>query len=82
MNIIIHDLETFNKTKKIFLKKINVFSNVNDFKRFNKKKFDYTMIGIIGFFGLQPTLDIIEVTKKIAIANKVHNLWMEPIQKS
>ena len=28
------------------------------------------MVGIIGFFGLKPTLDIIEITKKIAIANK------------
>tara|TARA_Y100000591_G_scaffold156529_1_gene134666 strand:+ start:9 stop:893 length:885 start_codon:yes stop_codon:yes gene_type:complete len=28
------------------------------------------MIGIIGFFGLRPTLDVIEITKKIAIANK------------
>ena len=28
------------------------------------------MIGIIGFYGLRPTLDVIEITKKIAIANK------------
>ena len=70
-NIIIHDLKTFEKNKNLFLKKkINVFNNINDFKKSKKIKLDYTMIGIIGFFGLRPTLDVIEITKKIAIANK------------
>ena len=70
-NIIIHDLKTFKKNKNLFLKKkINVFNNINDFKKSKKIRFDYTMIGIIGFFGLRPTLDVIEITKKIAIANK------------
>ena len=70
-NIIIHDLKTFEKNKNLFLKKkINVFNNINDFKKSKKIRFDYTMIGIIGFFGLRPTLDVIEITKKIAIANK------------
>ena len=70
-NIIIHDIKTFNYSKKFFFtKKINIFNIVQEYKVKNKFKFDYTMVGIIGFFGLKPTLDIIEITKKIAIANK------------
>ncbi len=70
-NVIIHDLKTFQKNKNLFLKKkIKVFNNINDFKKSKKIYFDYTMIGIIGFYGLRPTLDVIEITKKIAIANK------------
>ena len=87
-NIIIHDLKTFKKNKNLFLKKkINVFNNINDFKKSKKIRFDYTMIGIIGFFGLRPTLDVIEITKKIAIANKESiicgwNLIKEKLKKS
>ncbi len=70
-NVIIHDLKTFKHSKNFFLKKkINIFNNVQEYKIKNKFIFDYTMVGIIGFFGLNPTLDIIEITKKIAIANK------------
>ena len=28
------------------------------------------MVGITGFYGLEPTLDLIDITKRIAIANK------------
>ena len=87
-NIIIHDIKTFNYSKKFFLqKKINIFNTVQEYKIKNKFKFDYTMVGIIGFFGLKPTLDIIEITKKIAIANKESiicgwNLIQKKLKKS
>ena len=70
-NVIIYDLKTFKKSQKIFRKKgINIFNNLFEFKKKQKIIFDYSMVGIIGFYGLEPTLDIIGITKKIAIANK------------
>ena len=51
-------------------KKINIFNNIDDFKKNNKKKIDYTMCAISGLDGLQPTLSLISLSKKIAIANK------------
>ncbi len=70
-NIIIHDHKTYLENKKFFLKKkIRVFNTVKDYKNTNLGKFDYTMSAIIGIAGLEPTLDIISITKNIAIANK------------
>ena len=34
------------------------------------------MSAISGIEGLRPTINIIKKTKRIAIANKVNNLWM------
>ena len=71
-NILVTDDKAF-KFLKIHLskKKINIY---NDFKSlkdiFKKKKIDYTMSSISGLDGLDPTLQIIEHTKNIAIANK------------
>ena len=70
-NIIIHDKKIFFENKTFFKKKrINLFQNINDFKKSYKKKFDYVMSSIIGLNGLEPTVEIIECTKRIAIANK------------
>ena len=33
-------------------------------------KLDYTMSAIVGFAGLQPTIDAIKISKIVAIANK------------
>ena len=68
-NIIVTNYEKFILLKKKF-KNISVF---NDFKCINKiikKKVDYTMCAISGINGLKPTLNIINKTKRIAIANK------------
>lgn len=68
-NIIIIDFHKFKQAKKRY-KNINFY---NDFKMYNKifkKKVDYVMSSISGLEGLEPTLDIIKHTKKIAIANK------------
>ena len=70
-NIIIHDEKKFNEYQLFFQKrKINVFQNVKSFKRKYKDKFDYVMSSITGLSGLEPTLEIIQCTKRIAIANK------------
>ena len=71
-NVIIFNKKKYreNKLKLLKEKKIKVF---NDLKSFNKKrkiKVDYTMSAISGLNGLEPTLDSIKYTKRIAIANK------------
>ena len=71
-NIIIHNPEVFRKKKDFFKKnKINVFENISEYIKNNKKiNLDYVMVAITGLAGLAPTIQIINRTKKIAIANK------------
>ena len=70
-NVIIYDSKKFNQNKLFFKrKKINIFKNVKDFKANYKGKLDYVMSSITGLNGLEPTLDVIQITKRIAIANK------------
>ena len=69
-NLIITNKKVFNILKKKNNKRFKIF---NDYKKLDlilKKKIDYVMSSISGIDGLQPTLDIIKYTKKIAIANK------------
>ena len=70
-NILINSKTHYLKFKKNSKnKKVNIY---NDFQSFNKKfknKIDYTMCAISGLAGLKPTLDLIRLSKKIAIANK------------
>ena len=70
-NIIISDSEIYQKLKNKYKnKKIKVFNNYNELNKIIKKKIDYVMNSIVGINGLDPTLKIIPLTKKIAIANK------------
>jgi 1-deoxy-D-xylulose-5-phosphate reductoisomerase len=70
-NIVITDLNSFKKAKKINKnKKINIYNDFNVFDKIFRSKIDYTMSSIIGLDGLYPTLEIIKYTKIIAIANK------------
>ena len=71
-NLIITDQNSFLKTKNILKNfNINIYNNFDSFKKiFKNKKVDYVMSAITGFHGLKPTLDIIEFTNVIAIANK------------
>jgi len=70
-NIIITDLNSFKKAKKINKnKKINIYNDFNVFDKIFRSKVDYIMSSIIGLDGLYPTLEIIKYTKIIAIANK------------
>jgi len=56
--------------KKIKKNNLKIFNDLNDLKKIFKKKIDYTMCAISGLEGLRPTLDMIQFTKNIAIANK------------
>ena len=70
-NLIITNTKKFNLLKKINKKKdLNIYNDFKNLKRIFKSKADYTMSSIIGINGLEPTLDLIKYSKKIAIANK------------
>ena len=70
-NIIIHDEKIFYKNRLFFKKSnINVYQNIADFRKKYKKRLDYSMCAITGLNGLESTLEIIQSTKRIAIANK------------
>ncbi len=56
--------------KKLKKKKINLFNNFETFFKKINFKIDFTMSAISGLDGLKPTLNSIENSKKIAIANK------------
>ena len=68
-NIVVTNYKKYRLIKKK-LKNINIFPN---FKNLDKKingKVDYVMSAISGIEGLEPTINIIKKTKRIAIANK------------
>ncbi len=70
-NIIITNKNSYLKFKNIkFSHTINIFNNFNFLNKIFKYKIDYVMSSISGINGLEPTIDIIKYTKKIAIANK------------
>ena len=65
---VISDLKTFLKTKKKFKgSKTKIF---NDYNKNNLTKSDVTISSIPGLAGLEPTMLMIEKSKKILIANK------------
>ncbi len=70
--VIIFNQEKFIKYKEKFIKKkIRVFSSFNELKRsIIRKKIDYIMCAISGLEGLDSTINCINSTKNIAIANK------------
>ncbi len=71
-SVIIFDKKEFTKNKKKFTKKkIKVFNSFDELKKKSlKKKLDYIMCSITGLAGLDSTINCIDVTKNIAIANK------------
>ena len=69
-NLIITNKKVFDIFKKRNNKRFKIFNNYKKLDFIFKKKIDYVMSSISGINGLQPTLDIIKYTKKIAIANK------------
>ena len=69
-NLIITNYNKYMWAKKKYR---NRFIIRNDFKKLDKiikKKVDYVMSAITGIAGLEPTLNSISLTKRIAIANK------------
>ena len=70
-NIFITSKPHYLKAKKKLRKSnLKIFNDLNDLKKIFKKKIDYTMCAISGLEGLRSTLDVIQFTKNIAIANK------------
>jgi 1-deoxy-D-xylulose-5-phosphate reductoisomerase len=70
-NLIITNTKKFNQLSKINKKKdLNIYNDFRNLRKIFKSKVDYTMSSIIGINGLEPTLNIIKYSKKIAIANK------------
>ena len=68
-NVLIKNTKFYSKVRKS-LKKTNVYSGNTPIKKIISKKIDYTMSAIVGLAGLQPTIDAIEISKTVAIANK------------
>ncbi len=70
-NVIITDKDSYIKFIKINKNKnIKIYNNFANIKKIFKFKADYIMSSIVGIDGLKPTLNVIEHTKTIAIANK------------
>ena len=70
--VIIFNKKKYLKFKKKFIKKkIKVFNSFMDLKlSIIKKKIDYIMCAISGLAGLDSTINSIDITQNIAIANK------------
>ncbi len=69
--VILTNLDLFKKNKHIFIKNnIKIYNNFKNLNRILPSKIDYTMSSIVGIDGLYPTINLIKISKKIAIANK------------
>ena len=70
-NVIIQNELHYQKVKKLLKKtKIKVFSGDIPLSSIISEKLDFTMSAIVGLAGLQPTVDAIKVSKRVALANK------------
>jgi 1-deoxy-D-xylulose-5-phosphate reductoisomerase len=70
-NLIITNPKKYNLLRKANKKKnLNIYNDFKNLDRIFKSKIDYSMSSITGINGLEPTLNIIRYSKKIAIANK------------
>ena len=71
-SVIIFDKKNYLQYKKKFTnKKIKVFNSFKELKKKSlKTKIDYIMCAITGLAGLDSTINCIDITKNIAIANK------------
>ena len=86
-NLIITDKKSYEfLIKKNKNNKIKIYNNYTNFNKIFKKKVDYSMSSISGIAGLEPTINLIKFSKKIAIANKESiicgwNLIMKQLKK-
>ena len=70
-NVIIFNKESYlNQKHKFIRNNINVFSDFNFPKKILKSRIDVTVCGISGLAGLKPLLSSIDISKKVAVANK------------
>ena len=68
-NVLIKNKKFYLKVKNS-LKKTKVYTGDISIKKIIRGKVDYTMSAIVGIAGLQPTVDAVQVSKVVAIANK------------
>ena len=70
-NILIYNDKYFKYLKqKLKYKNVNIYSKNKKLNEIFNKKIDYTMCAISGLDGLKPTLEAIEFSNTIRIANK------------
>ena len=68
---VIFDNKKYNENKEIFKRnKIKLYNNFSEASKFIKKKVDISVCGISGIAGLEHLLTSIEISKKVAVANK------------
>tara|TARA_B100000315_G_scaffold24111_1_gene20863 strand:- start:3487 stop:4647 length:1161 start_codon:yes stop_codon:yes gene_type:complete len=68
-NVLIKNHKFYLKVKNS-LKKTKVYSGDISIKKIFSKKLDYAMSAVVGLAGLQPTIDLIKISRTVAIANK------------
>ncbi len=68
-NVLIKNHKFYLRVKNS-LKKTKVYSGDISIKKIFSKKLDYTMSAVVGLAGLQPTIDVIKISRTVAIANK------------
>ena len=70
-NILIKNKIFYEKVKNSLKKtKTKVFSGDTSINNIISGKLDYSMSAIVGLAGLQPTIDVIKISRTVAIANK------------
>jgi len=70
-NVQINNNFFLNKVNKSLKKyRTKVYGNNIALNKIIRQKIDYSMASIVGIAGLQPTIDIIKVSKVVALANK------------
>ena len=67
---IIFNWKTYLKIKKKYLKKKIIILNSKNYLTFKFKKSDISISAIPGISGLKPTLHLVDISKKILLANK------------
>ena len=81
-NVIIQNRNNYLKLEKKFKKNnIKVHFNLKILKKIIKQKIDYTMCSITVLAGMKPTMDAIEFSKTVGIANKESIICAWPLIK-
>ena len=79
-NVLIKNNKFYKNVKNALKKnKTNVFTGDISLSRITSEKIDYAMAAIVGIAGLQPTIDVIKISKVVAIANKESIICAWPI---
>ena len=70
-NVLLNNKLFYEKVKNLLKKnRTKVYTGDISIKKIIRGKIDYTMSAIVGIAGLQPTVDAVQISKTVAIANK------------